>query len=226
MLTPELMAAFRDLDTCSVSNAIETFDVRLRNEGFADSSVRCLTPRPHSMAGYAATARFRCSNPPMGHRYYDRTDWWKYVLTIPEPRVLVFQDLEERPGLGAVIGEVHASVLLALGCIGAVTNGAVRDLPAIEATGFHLFAGNTAVSHAYVHLVDFGKPVVVGGLHIRPGDLIQGDCHGVQTVPREIAAQVPARAREMQVGEQRVIDYCRSSHFALDGLKRMVEALG
>src|SRR5262249_25509707 len=152
-------------------NAIETFAVRLRNEGFTDAAIRCLFPHFLPMIGYAVPCQIRCSSPPpIGHTYVDRTDWWNYVLTIPAPRVVVIQDVDTTPGLGSFVGEVHANILKALGCVGAVTNGAVRDLPAVEAAGFHLFAGNVAVSHAYVHIVQIGVPVEIAGLQIQPGD--------------------------------------------------------
>ena len=123
------------------------------------------------MVGYAVTARIRTApTPTLVHNYFDRTDWWNHLLTVPEPRVIVVQDIDEQPGLGALLGEVHTNILRALGCVGAVTNGAVRDLPAVEAIGFHLFAGHAAVSHAYAHIVDFGSPVAVGGLTVRAGD--------------------------------------------------------
>ncbi len=226
ILTKQQFDALRRLDTCAVSNAIETFDVRLRNEGFADSTVRPVVAGPAPMLGYAATARFRSSSPPpVGHSYFDRTDWWNYLLTIPEPRVVVFEDVDSHPGTGAILGEVHTHILLALGCVGAVTNGAARDVPAVEATGFHLFAGCVSVSHAYAHIIDFGVAVRVGGLAIEPGDLVHGDRHGVQTIPGEIASRIPdaaARAIEM---ENRVIELCRSKEFSLARLGEAVAGL-
>ena len=44
ILTPELIAQYQSLDGPSVSNAIESFDIRLRNEGFADGRIRSLFP--------------------------------------------------------------------------------------------------------------------------------------------------------------------------------------
>jgi 4-hydroxy-4-methyl-2-oxoglutarate aldolase len=164
-LTAEQLEPLRLFDTCTVANVIETFNLRLRNEGFTNASIRCLAPRLRPMVGYAVTATIRASHPPPDrHHYLDRTDWWNFLLTIPAPRVVVLQDLDEKPGTGSLLGEVHANILLALKCTGAVTNGAVRDLPAVQATGFHLFAGNVAVSHSYVHIVNVGVPVEVGGL--------------------------------------------------------------
>jgi len=145
-LTPSQLEPYRRLSTCMVASAIETFDVRLRNAGFADSSVRCIFPEFPPMVGYAATARIRSAEPPMeGQSYYTRTDWWNHILTIPEPRVVVIEDMDDPAGVGAFIGEVHACILKALGCVGLVTNGAVRDLPSVEASGFQLFAGDVAV---------------------------------------------------------------------------------
>src|SRR5262245_5419118 len=127
-LTTEQLEPLRLLETCAVANAIETFDVRLRNEGFTDATVRCMFPRLKPMVGYAVTATVRSSNPPPDrHDYMDRTDWWNYILSIPAPRVVVIQDVDQNPGTGSLLGEVHSNILMALRCVGAVTNGAVRD---------------------------------------------------------------------------------------------------
>jgi len=145
----------REFDACTVSNAIEKFSVRLRNEGFISRAMRCRFPDLPPMVGYAATGRIRTASPPMTHRcYYDRMDWWTYVASLPKPRVIVVQDADGKPGLGAFVGEIHASIALALDCVGCVTNGAVRDLPAIKALNFQLFSGNLSVSHSYAHIID------------------------------------------------------------------------
>src|ERR1051325_7415855 len=96
-----VVEALRRLDTCTVSNAIETFEKRLRNEGFADSSVRCLFPQLGTMVGHAVTVRIRSSSPPPdAHPYLDRTDWWSFIQAVPAPRVVVIQDLDREVGLG------------------------------------------------------------------------------------------------------------------------------
>jgi 4-hydroxy-4-methyl-2-oxoglutarate aldolase len=224
LLTPGQLDALRHLSTCTVANAIETFEVRLRNTGFTDASVRCVFPTLPPMVGYAATARIRCSLPPMqGHAYVDRTDWWGYLLTIPAPRVIVLEDGDRSPGLGSFVGEVHANILLALGCVGVVTNGAVRDLHAIEPTGFQMFSGNVAVSHAYAHIFEFGGPVQVAGLKISPGNILHGDRHGVLTIPAEIVGEVPSVARKLIEREQRIVGFCRSPEFSLDRLRELLK---
>jgi len=215
------------LDTCTVSNAIETFEVRLRNTGFAHANIRCIFDDFPPMVGYAATARLRSVEPPIAGRVYeDRTDWWHSILQQPAPRIVVLEDVDKPPGLGAFLGDMHAAILRALGCIGFVTDGAVRELPQVKEIGLHLFAGNVAVSHAYAHIFDFGAPVKVGGLEVNPGDLLHGDRHGLLTVPREIASEIPSAAKRLERGEQKVIDFCRSREFSLERLRDELRQLG
>jgi regulator of RNase E activity RraA len=177
------------------------------------------------MVGYAATARLRSSEPPIAGSYLDRTDWWNSILQIPAPRIAVLEDLDEPPGLGAFLDGVHAAIFKALGCVGYVTNGAVRELPRVRDKGLQLFAGNVAVSHAYAHVFDFGSKVKVGGLEVSPGDLLHGDRHGLLTVPKQIAAEIPAAAARLQQAEKKVIDFCRSPEFSLDVLRQIVKGL-
>lgn len=218
--------ALRRLDTCTVSNAIETFELRLRNTGFADSRVRCMFEDLPPMVGYAATAQMRSGEPPIAGRiYYDRTDWWNSILQVPAPRIVVLEDVDKPPGLGAFIGDMHAAILRALGCVGYVTNGAVRELPRIEDIGLQLFAGNVAVSHAYAHIFDFGSQVKVGGLEVQPGDLLHGDRHGILTLPKEIAGEIPAAAARLQEVERKVIEFCRSPEFSVDKLRQLLKGL-
>jgi 4-hydroxy-4-methyl-2-oxoglutarate aldolase len=216
----------RALSGCVLASTIETFGTRLRNTGFTDSRLHCIFDDLPPIVGYAVTARIRTSAPPMeGRNYYDGGEWWDFLVKIPPPRVVVIEDLDKPPGLGAFIGEVHANILRALGCIGLVTNGAVRDLPQVRATGFQMFAGNVSVSHAYAHVFDFGGPVEIAGLSVKPGDLIHGDLHGVQTVPLDIAELVPAKALQIVQRRNELNSFCRSNEFSLPKLRRKVQEL-
>jgi regulator of RNase E activity RraA len=178
------------------------------------------------LVGYAATARLRAGTPPTSGRFYhDRADWWKSILEVPAPRIVVLEDMDKPPGVGAFLGDMHAAILKALGCVGFVTDGAVRELPRVHDLGLQLFAGNVAVSHAYAHIFDFASMVKIGGLEIKQGDLLHGDRHGILTVPIEIAAEIPATAERLQRTEQRVIDFCRSRAFSVDQLSRIMKEL-
>jgi regulator of RNase E activity RraA len=226
-LTAEQLQALRRVDACLLANTIETFQVRLRNEGFVDHSVRSLFPELPRMVGYAATVRIRGSAPPVaGPRFTDRSDWWDYILRLPSPRIVVVQDTSSEPGLCSLVGEVHMNVLRALECVGVVTNGSVRDLPAARKAGFACFAASVAVSHGYVHIVDYGEPVQIGGLTVRSGDLLHGDLHGVQSVPLAIAAQLPAAAAALRGHEEALIALCQSPGFTLEKLRQFLATRG
>lgn len=226
LLTEEELDALRQFDTCMIANAIESFNVRLRNTGFADESVRCMFEDAPPMVGYAATARLRSGEPPIGGgNFHDRADFWNTLLTVPTPRILVLEDMDDPPGRGAFVGDMHAAILKALGCIGYITNGAVRELPSVRKMGIQLFAGNVAVSHAYAHIFEIGSVISVGGMQVRPGDLLHGDRHGVLTVPAEIAANVPGVADRLQRAEQRVIDFCLSKDFSVPKLREVMKTL-
>jgi regulator of RNase E activity RraA len=217
------LESLRGYDSCTISNAIERLHVRLRNEGFVSGGVRCQFPELSPMVGYAATARIRTASPPMSQRcYYDRMDWWSYVASLPEPRVMVLEDVDAQPGVGAFVGEVHAAIGRALNCTGCATNGAVRNLPGVEKLGFQLFAGSISVSHAYAHIIEFGEPVEIGGLKICSGDLMHGDRHGLLTIPLAVAAQVPQEAVHVLRKYRELIQFCASPQFSLDALSELI----
>jgi 4-hydroxy-4-methyl-2-oxoglutarate aldolase len=227
LLTEGELDALRQFDTCMVANAIETFNVRLHNTGFTNASIRCMFKDAPPMVGYAATGRLRSGEPPMvGNTFHDRADFWNSILQIPSPRILVLEDKDNPAGRGAFVGDMHAAILKALGCIGYVTNGAVRELSAVHAMEIQLFAGNVAVSHAYAHIFDIGAPISVGGMEVHPGDLLHGDRHGVLTIPAEIAGAIPAVAAEIQKEEQHVINFCRSSAFSVAKLTEVMKKKG
>lgn len=226
LLTEEELDALRQFDTCMMANAIETFNVRLRNAGFADASIQCMFTDAPPMVGYAVTGRLRSGEPPIGGgTFHDRADFWNHILAHPAPRILVLEDMDDPPGRGAFVGDMHAAILKALGCIGYVTNGAVRELTSVRKMGIQLFAGSVAVSHAYAHLFDLGSTITLGGMEVRPGDLLHGDEHGVLTVPGEIAARIPGVAAELQRTEETIIDLCRSSAFSVGKLGELMKKI-
>ena len=225
-LTPGQIAELKSFDTCLIADAIESLGIRLRNEGFPTWGVRCLFKNLPPLVGYAVTCKIRSADPPaVGSRYEERTDWWKHIASIPAPRVVAMQDVDRPPGIGAFFGKVHAHVLMALGCVGVITNGGARELPAIEAAGFQVFAGRIAVSRAYVHIVEFGGPLEFDGLTVKPGDLIHGDRHGFLTVPQELALELPSLARVIEKKKQNLIDLSRKPGTPHEELRRGLKEL-
>ena len=225
-LSSDQINQLQSFDTCVISDAIETFGIRLRSEGFSTAGFRCLFKSFPRLVGYAATCKVRSADPPIvGSRYVERTDWWKHITSIPSPRVVVIQDIDEHPGTGAFLGSVHVNILKALGCVGAVTNGAARELPAIEASGFQVFAGRLAISRAYIHVVEFGGPVEVGGLKIQPGDLLHGDRHGIINVPQDLATKLPAVAGRIMEKKQLVIELSKKPEASFEELGQALRDL-
>jgi 4-hydroxy-4-methyl-2-oxoglutarate aldolase len=137
----------------------------------------------------------------------------------------VLEDIDDPPGQGAFVGDVHTAILKALGCIGYLTNGAVRELPAVRNMGFQLFAGSLTVSRAYAHIFELGASVRMGGMDVRPGDLLHGDLHGVINVPLAIATEVPAIAAKLRMEESKVIEFCRSNEFSVTKLNDAMKSL-
>lgn len=227
VLAQDTLARLAELDSCAVANAIESTGMRLRNTGLLDAGIACQFPELGSLVGHALPIRIRTAEPPMRDGLRLRAEgvhcaWWDRLLELPAPRVLVVEDVDPAPGFGAYFGEVHANIFKALGCVGLVTNGAVRDLPAVRALGFRFFAAHAAVSHAYAHVVEVGSPVNVGGVQIQCGDLLHGDRHGVLTIPAAVASVIPGIAAEMRREECALIEYCQSPAFSIAGLRALL----
>jgi len=217
-LEPAVLDRLRAFNTPTVANAIEVFDVRPRDEGFMRPEIRCVFPSLGVMIGYAVTLKIQSVTPGAKGAAIPASVHWHDVMKVPAPRVIVVEDLDDPPGLGSLWGEVNANMHRAMGCVGAVTNGSVRDLDEVEPLGFHFFASHIAVSHAYVHMVEVGTPVRVGGLTVRPGDLLHGDRHGVTSIPLDLAARIPEGVKVVDTMERQIINYSQSPEFTVEGL--------
>lgn len=105
-------------------------------------------------------------------------EYRRYAAHIPGPKVVVVQDLD-KPGMQACFwGEVNAAMHRAFGCVGTITDGAVRDIDEIGQIGFKVLARGLRVGHAHVAPVKWGIPVRVFGTVVRPGCVIHADKHG------------------------------------------------
>src|SRR5690242_13493138 len=183
LLSADQLEELRKYNTPTISNAIEIFNIRPRHLGFLPHRIRSMFPDMGPMVGYAVTSQTRAmySEEPAGP---DLTaDYLRYVAAQPGPKIAVGQDLDDPPGLGAQFGEVNSTIHKKLGCVGHITDGCPRDLDEVRAMGFHFFGLNPCVSHAYVRLIDFGKPISIAGVEVQPGDLIHADKHGVCIIP-------------------------------------------
>ena len=216
MIDPGLLQRLAGYDSPTLSNAIETFDVRNRDEGYTSQEIRCLFPDLPAVVGYAATVAVRSHEPPLNE--LEPSALWSHVRSIDGPRILVAQDLDDPEGVGAMWGEVQATIFKALGCLAIATDGVVRDLPEVRAMGLQLYATGTTVSHAYAHFESAGHGISIGGLAVRPGDLLHADRHGLLLIPEQVAAELPAAADRIIKREQELIKWIRSEDFDPDQL--------
>lgn len=222
----EELDALRQLTVPTLANAIETFGLRPANSGYSNSTLQCHYPGLGLMLGYAVTARAITNRPPSkAPSSVPEPDYWRYIAAQPGPKIAVVQDIDSPPG-GAMWGEWNANVHQALGCVGTVTEGAVRDLDGVEKLGFHFFSTSVLPAHGYGAFIDYGGLVQVAGLAIRAGDLLAGDRHGVLLIPPEVPLpELVKVAEEIDRLESEIFACCQSSDFTIEALIKVSEAV-
>lgn len=141
-------------------------------------------PQMGPMVGYAVTVVIEPGNP--AHRQNNPNAWAEYrdyMASAPGPKIVVIQDLDKPNTVGSFWGEVSANLHKALGCVGCITDGAIRDLDEMTNAGFHAIARRLCIGHAYNWPVRWNCPVEVFGVKVNPGQLIHADKHGFLVVP-------------------------------------------
>lgn len=222
-LTDAQLDELRTFDSATIANAIEPFKVRDQTLGYVGSNVRALFPnKQEPMVGYAVTAKGDSTT------YARRRDpalqfgLWEAMDESPRPSVVVIQDSGNNPSKSCHCGDVMGTLIRALGGIGLVTDGGVRDLPEVEALGLHYFARGPVVAHGTAVIYDAGEPVVIDGVPIKTGDLLHGDVNGLVTIPAEIAGEVADAAREVIADETRRKAYADSPDFTIQGYRKLL----
>jgi 4-hydroxy-4-methyl-2-oxoglutarate aldolase len=171
-------------------------------EGINLEEARDFMPQMGPMVGYAVTLviepsnqAHRTTNPNAGEEYR------RYIASIPGPKIVVVQDLDKPAVLGSHWGEVNATMHRALGCVGTITDGAIRDVDEMTDAGFKALARRLCVGHAFVHPVRWGCEVEVFGTRVSPGDLIHADKHGFLVVKPDEQAGLLDAATFMDANE-------------------------
>lgn len=220
-LTEADLEALRQIDTPTICNLLEFAAPTRRGYGFTFEHLHCIFPAMPPIVGYAktATVRARVQSKFSSEAYLDhRGNYLDYVGKGTGPKISVVQDLDERPGYGALWGEVQTAAHKALGVKGAITNGSVRDLNMI-APDFQLLAGVIAPSHAYVHICDVGGEVNVSGMTVNDGDLIHADRHGAVIIPIEVAKELPTHLDLLARREKVILDAAKAPGASAETLK-------
>jgi 4-hydroxy-4-methyl-2-oxoglutarate aldolase len=219
-VSAETFEKLKGIDSCTVANAIEKFGVRPDTWGYTGPEIRCLFPEMGVTLGYAVTSV-------MGPREVGeqgwRQGWLDYGQAIedsPKPAVCVIEDSPVWAMQGALVGEVMATCMKALGAVGCLTNGAVRDLEQVQAMGFQYHAAGVIVSHGQVKFHSVGRPVRLGRLEVSPGDLIHADLHGAVVIPFECADQIADAAQAILQREAEIMETAKAPGFKAADLKK------
>ena len=219
MVSETQFAFLRSIDTPTVCNLVEIVAPERRGAGYTVMHLHCPFPDLPSMVGFAKTVTIRARDKVSGPSYMQkRMDYLDYVAAARRPSVVVIEDKDDPPGYGAFWGEVQTNVHKALGCLGTITNGSVRDIPAV-AEGFQMLAGSISPSHAYVHVVEFGVPVTIHGMAVKSGDLIHADRHGAVVVPIDKIDAMPAALDGLAKREARIIAAARAPGATVEAIK-------
>ena len=219
MVSESQFAFLRSIDTPTVCNLIEIATPERRGAGYTVSHLHCPFPDLPPMVGFAKTVAIRARDKVSGPSYMQkRMDYLDYVAAAPRPSVVMIEDKDEPPGYGAFWGEVQTNVHKALGCLGTITNGSVRDIPAV-AEGFQMLAGSLSPSHAYVHVVEFGAPVTIHGMAVKSGDLVHADRHGAVVVPVDKIDAMQAALDGLTKQEARIIAAARAPGATVETIK-------
>src|SRR5581483_5781982 len=204
------LSRLTQFDTPTICNTIELFEIRPRNTGYMDGRIRACFPEMPPIVGYASTATFRAAFPKTeGTVYSSLDDQVRAFSELPGPPIVVFQDLDDPP-VAATFGEIMCASYQAFGAVGLITSGAARDLDQVRRLGFATFAGGVIASHGYSQTLAINETVRVGGVAVRPGELLHADANGVTTIPHEIASEVAHAAEEYVAAEGVVLEFAKS----------------
>jgi regulator of RNase E activity RraA len=222
-LTGKEVEVLRAIDTPTICNALEMFDAKFKNQGYTLDPLVCAFPKLPPIVGYAKTSTAMALTPARREKKAEdrmNNGYLDYVAAGAAPKIAIVQDLDgNQRGRGALWGEINTTMHKALGCLGVVTNGSVRDLRMI-APEFQLIAGSVGPSHANEHLVGYGGRVNVAGMVVEDGDLVHADEHGAVVIPHELARKLPEAVALILRREQVILKVCRAPGFTVGKLKK------
>ncbi|MEV8565191.1 RraA family protein [Streptomyces sp. NPDC051322] len=210
--TAQTLDAFRVITTASLADAVEHHGQR----GYLDGAIRQIAPGGSTLAGPAVTVR-------------------EIPAAEAGPPAHALQAIDESPAGSivcidaggadiAVWGGLMTAGAVARDLAGCVLEGGVRDVTEItrDFPDFPVYARSTvaATTLGRMRTVAFNEPVVVGGVEIRPDDLIVADRDGVVRIPVSLVEAVLHTAQEIEEREKEQTRHILDSGSLRDGLAR------
>jgi regulator of RNase E activity RraA len=215
----EALAFLRGVDSPTIANAVETFDVRDRTDGFIGGRVQCQFSDLGVMVGRALTVTMSNASGAVASRDgYWRM--WDALAAMDGPVVIAIADASGAPHRVAYAGEVMTTIAMRLGAVGMVTDGALRDVDEVHELGFHYFMQYPVVSHANFEITSVGEPIELDGQRIETGDILHGDRNGIVVVPDNVLDGLPAAVAGIREKEAATMEYVRSDAFDYAELKQ------
>jgi 4-hydroxy-4-methyl-2-oxoglutarate aldolase len=222
-LAGDLLEKLLSVDSPTISNAIERFKVRPRREGFMGPQIACRFPDLGPVVGYATTCtivEYDEHHPPDP---VERFKWLESIARSPKPALCVVKDMCHRKGWYSHWGEIVGTQVQVLGAAGIVTDGAVRDLEALHKMGMKVWSEYVVVSHGWIDVGQANIPIEVGGLVVKPGDILHADINGVVSIPPEVLKDLPAAIDAVLENERKVIKELRETGYDLEAHRKSIE---
>ncbi|MEI7729616.1 MAG: RraA family protein [Verrucomicrobiota bacterium] len=171
-------------------------------DAFNREETRDFMPHMGPMVGYAVTVIIQPSNRKYAVKHPKAwSEYRQYIASVSGPKIVVVQDLDKPNHVGAFWGEVNSNIHRALGCVGSIIDGCIRDVDEMNNAGFKALARRLCVGHACVAPMRWGGEVEVFGRKIRPGQLIHADKHGFLALPFGEERDLLEAARFMDANE-------------------------
>jgi 4-hydroxy-4-methyl-2-oxoglutarate aldolase len=202
----DLLAELRKIDTPSITNVVATYPTNPLCLGiynpwtenwYTDASIRCIYPELGPLAGYAVTCVYGLPDP-----HYNRLSFMDVVDALDaskKPTILVLQqkyppELASKVGLA---GEIMATAMQAVGCVGIISNGPSRDVDAIRPLKFQYMLSGVSAGHGAMAVQAVNVPVTVAGMDVSPGELIHMDENGACKFPADKLAAVVTNVKAL-----------------------------
>lgn len=187
------------------SVATATLAAVLQKRGIRSTFLSGLAPiRPgQRMVGRARTLRFVPMREDLLETYAPRLNMQRAAIESLQPGEVLMIDARNETDAGT-FGDIFAMRATQLGAVGVVTDGAVRDTPALREMEIPIYhRASHGATYRRLHMpVEQQVPIACAGVTVVPGDVVVGDGEGVVVVPAALAAEVAAEAARQELEEQ------------------------
>jgi len=215
----QILSLYEDLRVADVCDGMDM--VGLRDAGTMEANIeplwRDIENFSHRFCGIAVTARYVPTNQivknPMDREEFQKWegDWYNKISSEPfvpflKKGSVVVLDVQGDGDVGSV-GSNNGLSWVSKGARGIVSNGGIRDIDEVIKEKFPVYLDymerGRGIRPGRNEIESVNKPVTVGGVLVRPGDVIVADGDGVIVVPREHAARVAQFASEILTGDKK-----------------------